>query len=339
VTKYLPAQARIEGSFPVVVNGAQTILTEGASFTDTTALLAALTGAGISYEDVPLDATTGAASGRIKILGTGSSASVGVNGTIYSLPVGSFFTPDTGVTEALDHSSWTYVREYVDGTCDAFTFTDATGVTTSSTQTSDAITVSGLGVGVSVAVSITGGTYSKNGGSYVSTAGTAVNGDTFAVRHTASASAGTAVNTVLTIGGVSDTFTSTTASGPVELVTNGDFSAGSTGWTVSNFSGGTNIGAGVATLSDATDDGDSISQILTGVVAGTYRVVWTIPARTSGSIKVKLSGISAAEKTSTGTFQDDIVLASAGSGNLVFQKGTTIANGIKFDNVSVTRIA
>lgn len=93
----------------------------------------------------------------------------------------------------------------------AFTFTDTTSVVASSVQTSDAITVSGLASEASVAVTITGGTYSKNGAAYVSTAGVASNGDIFTVRHTASASAATAVNTALTIGGVSDTFTSTTA--------------------------------------------------------------------------------------------------------------------------------
>ncbi|RIV82943.1 hypothetical protein D2V17_14165 [Aurantiacibacter xanthus] len=98
----------------------------------------------------------------------------------------------------------------VDETPDAFNFTDATGAGFSAQQTSNLITVAGLGTGVSVAVSVAGGTYSKNGGSYTSSAGTAQNGDTFRVRHTSSASYETAVNTTLTIGGVSDTFTSTT---------------------------------------------------------------------------------------------------------------------------------
>jgi hypothetical protein len=56
-----------------------------------------------------------------------------------------------------------------------------------------------------------GGTYKKNAGSYVSTPGTVVNGDTITVRVTSSASASTAVSAVLTIGGVSDTYTVTTA--------------------------------------------------------------------------------------------------------------------------------
>lgn len=97
-----------------------------------------------------------------------------------------------------------------DTTPDAFAFTDVTNAALSTVETSNTITVAGLGSGVSVAVSISGGTYSKNGGGYTSSAGTAQNGDTFAVQHTSSASNSTATNTTLTIGGVSDTYTSTT---------------------------------------------------------------------------------------------------------------------------------
>lgn len=103
-----------------------------------------------------------------------------------------------------------------DSTVDAFTFTDVTGVPVSTDEISNLITVSGLDVGVSVSVSVTGGQYSKNGGTYTSAAGTAVNGDTFRVKQTSSASNATTTNTVLTIGGVSDTYsvTTITSSGP-----------------------------------------------------------------------------------------------------------------------------
>lgn len=92
----------------------------------------------------------------------------------------------------------------------AFSFTDATNVNLSATATSNAITVAGLGSGASTPVTVSNGEYRKNGGSWTTSAGAAVNGDQFEVRHTSSASYVTATNTVLTIGGVSDTFTSTT---------------------------------------------------------------------------------------------------------------------------------
>lgn len=100
-----------------------------------------------------------------------------------------------------------------DTTPNAFSFTDQTGVARSSTITSAAITVSGIDAAATI--SVTGGTYDVNGsGTFVSTSGTVDNGDTVRARHTSSASYSTATNTVVTIGGVSDTFTSTTESNP-----------------------------------------------------------------------------------------------------------------------------
>lgn len=99
-----------------------------------------------------------------------------------------------------------------DTTPDAFTFIDQTNVGTSSTITSPAITVSGLSGGAAT-VTASGGTANINGGAYSASPGTAVNGDLVRARHTSSASLSTAVNTIVTIGGVSDTFTSTTAAG------------------------------------------------------------------------------------------------------------------------------
>lgn len=92
---------------------------------------------------------------------------------------------------------------------DAFTFTDQTDVAVSSTITSAAITVAGIDSAATITV--TGGEYDINAsGTFVSSSGTVDNGDTVRARHTSSASYLTAVNTVVTIGGVSDTFTSTT---------------------------------------------------------------------------------------------------------------------------------
>ena len=95
-----------------------------------------------------------------------------------------------------------------DTTPNAFSFTDVTNVALSSVQTSNTITVAGLNT--STSVSISGGTYSKNGGGYTSANTTAVNGNTFAVRHTASGSFSTAASCTLNIGGVTDAYSSTT---------------------------------------------------------------------------------------------------------------------------------
>ena len=100
-----------------------------------------------------------------------------------------------------------------DTTPDAFAFTDATGVNLSTVTESNAITVAGIEAAASFTV--TGGTAEKNASGTWAASGTVENGDTIKVRGTSSASYETAVNVVLTIGGVSDTFTITTKAEPV----------------------------------------------------------------------------------------------------------------------------
>lgn len=99
----------------------------------------------------------------------------------------------------------------LDETPNAFSFTGVTGATVATAYTSNEITVSGLGTDVSVAVSVSGGQYSKNGGAFTGSAGTASNGDTFKLKRNSSAIQDEAVSAILTIGGVSGTFTITTA--------------------------------------------------------------------------------------------------------------------------------
>jgi hypothetical protein len=97
-----------------------------------------------------------------------------------------------------------------DSTPDQFTFKDKKGASLNKVYTSDTITVSGITVGTPI--SITGGTYSINGGSYTGADDTVNNGDTVTVQKTSSGSYSTAMDATLTIGGVSDTFSVTTKS-------------------------------------------------------------------------------------------------------------------------------
>lgn len=99
-----------------------------------------------------------------------------------------------------------------DTTPDQFSFSDQSGVAQSSTITSAAIVVAGINAAADITVA--GGTYSINGGAFTASAGTVVNGDSVRARHTSSASYLTATNTTVTIGGVADTFTSTTLADP-----------------------------------------------------------------------------------------------------------------------------
>lgn len=95
---------------------------------------------------------------------------------------------------------------------DQFTFTDQTGVATSSTITSAPVTI--IGIDTTVSFSATGGTIDVNLDDDFQASRNVVNGDAIRARHTSSASYLTATNTAVTGGGVSDTFTSTTRSEP-----------------------------------------------------------------------------------------------------------------------------
>ncbi len=91
---------------------------------------------------------------------------------------------------------------------DAFSFTNQTDVARNTVIESNTITVTGINSAATI--SVTGGEYSIDSGSYTAVAGTINNNQSIRVRHTSAASGDTATATQLTIGGVSDTFTSTT---------------------------------------------------------------------------------------------------------------------------------
>lgn len=74
------------------------------------------------------------------------------------------------------------------------------------TVTSNTVTVSGLDAGVTVSFTITGGTYSKNGGAYSSSPNTLTNGDTLSVRTTLSNSYATTNTVTITAAGVNTFF-------------------------------------------------------------------------------------------------------------------------------------
>ena len=219
-------------SLGAVVNTVLTIGGETATYTSTT-VAPDLTPDAFAFTDVTgvlLSSTQ--TSNSINVAGINTDAAISIVGGTYSLNGG----PETSVagtvnagdavtvqhtassepgamtntvltigTESDTYSSTTIGP---DTTPIAFTFTDVTEVALGSTQTSDVITVTGINT--ASAISATGGSYSINSGAYTSSAGTVVNGDTVTLQHTASGALGTAVDTVLTIGGVSDTYTSTT---------------------------------------------------------------------------------------------------------------------------------
>ena len=96
-----------------------------------------------------------------------------------------------------------------DTTPNPFTFVDQTGVALSTTTTSAPITITGINV--AAAVSVSGGEVSVGcTGTFSAAPTTLLNGQTVCVRHVSAATNSASINTTLTIGGVADTFTSTT---------------------------------------------------------------------------------------------------------------------------------
>lgn len=226
-----------------------------------------------------------------------------------------------------------------DTTPSPFTFTDITNATLSTVYTSNTITVSGINS--AAAISITGGTYSVNGGSYVSTSGNVNVGDTVSVRVTSSGSNSTGVSATLTIGGVSDTYTVTTQAAGVSSLTytatsaavyaNPAFSS-SNPYTVAAQAIGTAAANRTVILQFLVNtSGETITGITIGGVLATIHVVTPSGYRT---------GIASAV-VPTGTTADIVISTSGGVnsiGEVMVKCGTVYgANGVT--PVSTTGVA
>lgn len=113
----------------------------------------------------------------------------------------------------------------IDKTPVAFTFNDLTGVAKSDSQTSNTITVSGINsYGYLTTPDSNGILVSINGAAFdsIPASGTSlyvVNGDTIQLKHTSSALDSTQVNSLLNVGGASDTFTTETTGASASVAT------------------------------------------------------------------------------------------------------------------------
>ena len=97
-----------------------------------------------------------------------------------------------------------------DTTPDAFALTDAINPVVHGYESAP-ITVAGINAATAISVSGASGQYQINGGAWVSTPGTVVAGNSVKVRGTSSPTPGVTVDILLTIGGIPDTFSITTA--------------------------------------------------------------------------------------------------------------------------------
>ncbi len=97
-------------------------------------------------------------------------------------------------------------------TPDTFVFSDQVNVAPATLIEANTVTLSGITE--ASPISITGGEYKINNGSYTALAGMVNNGDTLRVRHTSAGAIATATHTTVTVGGISDTFSSLTSNTP-----------------------------------------------------------------------------------------------------------------------------
>jgi hypothetical protein len=100
---------------------------------------------------------------------------------------------------------------------DAFTFEDQVGVRTLTTVYAAPVTITGITAPSSVTISRNGQYQINCAGSFTAADGLVENGDTICVRQVSAGSLSTQTDTVLTVGGVSDTFTTTTTADPTPL--------------------------------------------------------------------------------------------------------------------------
>jgi hypothetical protein len=354
------------------------------------------TPASFSFTDVT-DATVSTLyeSNTITVSGTNSPATVTITGGEYSKNGGSYTsaagTADSGDTFRVRHTSsgsastatntvltiggvsdtyTTTTAAAADTTPDAFTFTDITDATVSTLYTSNTITVTGINA--STAVTITGGEYSKNGGAYTSSAGTAVVNDTFAVRHTSSGSNSTATNTVLTIGGVSDTYTTTTeaAAGDwwedsdyddlavvadfnndryalpelgSELISNGDFPTNTTGWTPASATLSVVSGKMRVTATGSADS--KAAQTITGLTTGNlYYFSCEVTPQIADKARIRANTVNVTYSSGTATQTLTMTFVATATEAVISLEaasaGAWVASGeyATFDNVTVKEV-
>jgi hypothetical protein len=170
---------------------------------------------------------------------------------------------------------------HADAAPDSFSFSAVSDATRSTLYTSDTVTVSGINVPADI--SITGGEYSVGcTGTFTSSAGTVVNGDTVCVRQTSSESYSTLTTATLTIGGVGADFNVTTLAAPPYDIT---FSAPGGNGTISCDSPVSEGNDSVCTITPDTgyylsallDNGDDV---LGAVIGGTYTIAGVSEAHT-----------------------------------------------------------
>ena len=172
----------------------------------------------VSNKQLTASSFVNAAGGNYRLIAGSTAIDGGVNpgvaGTYnlapqweYVEPAGKVARVQSGAT--IDAGAYEFFQVATDTTPGAFNFASQNGVSLNAVATSNVVTPVGYNGTTTISVSA-GGSYSVNGGAFVSTAGTLSPGQSVAVRQTAAGTFSTSRTLTLIIGGVSGTFTVTT---------------------------------------------------------------------------------------------------------------------------------
>ncbi len=121
-------------------------------------------------------------------------------------------TTDAVLTIGGVSDTFSVTTETADTSPDIFSFLDQTDIELSTLTSSNSVSITGINV--ATAVTISGGEFSIDGAPFTNSSSVITNGQNIVVRQISSASTGSTTNAVLTIGGVSDTFSVTTSHPP-----------------------------------------------------------------------------------------------------------------------------
>ena len=189
-------------SFPPVTNAAQGSVETSAATVVTginTATPISVTGGSYSINSGPFTAAPGTVTAGQSVRVQLTAASAPNTTSVATLTIGNASAAFSVTTAAAG-----------DSVPDAFSFAPLTDVTPGSTQTSNAVTISGIDT--ASPISVAGGLYNVNGGPYSGNSGTVRAGDVVTVQLLAPFTGSTTGTTTLTVGGVSAEFRVTTAS-------------------------------------------------------------------------------------------------------------------------------
>ncbi len=125
----------------------------------------------------------------------------------------------------------------------------------------------------------------------------------------------------------------------LELVTDGSFTGGPSGWTVDTGVAITDIGGGdyEAVFTASGTNTEFWRAPVANITTGRYRVTYTITSYTAGTFRPNIAGVVGTTRSSAGTFTEEVLITSIGA-QRVGVRGTSASNTARIDDLSIVRV-